>query len=215
MHRKVKIVAISDTHNLHWKMKIPEADILVHAGDISMEGKLADVRDFNEFLGQLPHRHKIVICGNHDFCFERDSRARELITNAVYLQDEAIEVEGVKFYGSPWQPWFFDWAFNLPRGKALADKWAMIPPDTDVLITHGPPLGVGDLTMQGDRAGCADLLARVQEIKPRFHVFGHIHEGYGVTKDEHTTYVNACSCTIEYRATNAPIVFEVEVEETA
>jgi len=212
MPRTVKIVAISDTHNLHSHLAIPPGDILLHAGDISMDGKLDDVRHFDNFLAQLPHRHKIVICGNHDFCLEHTPFARESIRHGIYLQDEAVVVEGIKFYGSPWQPWFYDWAFNLPRGRPLAAKWAMIPDDTDILITHGPPLGHGDMTSHGEKAGCADLLERIQQIKPRFHVFGHIHEGYGITKDAHTTYVNACSCTVDYRPTNAPIVFEYEVD---
>jgi predicted phosphohydrolase len=210
MARKLRIVAVSDTHNCHREIDIPDGDILVHAGDISIEGNVEDLRDFNDFLGELPHRHKIVVCGNHDFCFERQpAEARAAITNAIYLQDSGVEVEGLKFYGSPWQPWFYDWAFNLPRGEPLRDKWALIPEDTDILITHSPPQGHGDKTFRGDYAGCEDLLRRVEEIKPKYHVFGHIHEGYGVTSGAHTTFVNACICTVEYRPTNKPIVFEI------
>src|SRR6185369_13852794 len=100
---------------------------------------------FDAWLGTLPHREKVVIAGNHDFLFEqRPAEARALITNAVYLEDEAYEAGGLKIWGSPWQPWFFDWAFNLRRGEALARKWALIPPGTDLLVTHGPPMGIGD-----------------------------------------------------------------------
>ena len=95
----------------------------------------------------MPHPDKIVIAGNHDFCFERDPRhCVRLLTNAVYLQDSAVVVRGLKFCGSPWQPWFCDWAFNLRRGQPLREKWDLIPSDTDVLITHGPPQGINDFT---------------------------------------------------------------------
>lgn len=188
----MKIVAISDTHMRHDRLEVPDGDVLIHAGDFTRRGAIADVEKFNAWLGTLPHRHKIVIAGNHDWCFQlTPARAREALDNAIYLEDEATEVEGVRFYGSPWQPWFLDWAFNLQRGPDLAAKWAMIPPGIDVLITHGPPLGFGDRVHGGELVGCADLLARIEVIKPRFHISGHIHEGSGVRWTEHTTYVNA------------------------
>lgn len=209
-------MAISDTHNCHGKLEIPDGDILIHAGDMSMQGSLQELRWFDAFLGRLPHRHKIVISGNHDFGFERTpTEARAAITQGIYLQDEAVEIEGLKIYGSPWQPWFCNWAFNLRRGQPLAEKWALIPDDTDILVTHGPPRRQGDLTHHGERVGCVDLMRRIREVRPRYHVFGHIHEGYGVTRDEHTTYVNACICTLDYHPTNPPIVFDVEVSPQA
>ncbi|OWK34470.1 metallophosphatase domain-containing protein [Fimbriiglobus ruber] len=188
----MRIVCISDTHGHHAKWEVPDGDILVHAGDLTDDGDLADVEDFDRWLGTLPHRHKIVIAGNHDFCFQQQpDRARQRLSHATYLQDEAVVIDGVKFYGSPWQPWFFDWAFNLPRGADIAAKWALIPADTTVLVTHGPPLGIGDLTKRGDLAGCADLLARVQVVRPKLHVFGHIHEAAGVYHTQETLFVNA------------------------
>ncbi|MBA3534089.1 MAG: metallophosphatase domain-containing protein [Ardenticatenales bacterium] len=203
------IVALSDTHSLHGQLAIPDGDILLHAGDITRQGDIADVVEFNAFLGTLPHRHKVVIAGNHDFCFERlPNRCRQLLTNAIYLEDESVTLEGIKIYGSPWQPWFHDWAFNLARGEPLRRKWALIPPDTDILITHGPPLGHGDRTTLNEVVGCADLLEAVQRLRPRYHLFGHIHEAYGVTRNEHTTFINASSCTFKYTATNPPIVFD-------
>jgi predicted phosphohydrolase len=143
-------------------------------------------------VGNLPHRHKIVICGNHDFCFqEQAAEARARITQAVYLEDTGCEIAGLTFYGSPWQPWFGGWAFNLPRGEALAQVWAKIPERLDVLITHGPPEGILDRTHRGQAAGCCDLLSRVQKVKPRLHVFGHIHEAAGRIDTEDTIFVNA------------------------
>ena len=187
------IVAVSDTHGRHEELQVPDGDLFVHAGDISRVGNLEDVAAFDRWLARLPHRHKIVIAGNHDFCFQDHPReARALLRHAIYLQDEAVEVAGVEVYGSPWQPWFFDWAFNLPRGPALAEKWAKIPDDTQLLITHGPPAGIGDRTHDGRRVGCEDLLRRVREVRPRLHVFGHIHEAAGRYDEDGTTFVNAC-----------------------
>ena len=186
------LVLMADTHGYHRHLVVPPGDLLIHAGDLTQLGSLEELAEANRFLASLPHRHKIVIAGNHDFCFERTpAEARATLTAATYLQDEAVVVEGLKLYGSPWQPWFYDWAFNLPRGPALARKWALIPPDTDILVTHGPPYGIGDLTAGGERAGCEDLLKRVRELRPKLHVFGHIHEGAGVYRSGGTTFVNA------------------------
>ena len=205
-----RIVCISDTHTRHEELEMPPGDILVHAGDLTDLGAETDVVDFDRWLGTLPYPHKIVIAGNHDFIFERDPvRARRLITNAVYLQDSEVEVEGLRFWGSPWQPWFYDWAFNLERGEPLAAKWRLIPERTDVLITHGPPAGIGDATHRDEHVGCADLLAAVRRIGPRLHVFGHIHEGYGRWSGVPTTFVNASCCDLAYRAANPPIVVEL------
>jgi predicted phosphohydrolase len=188
----MRIVCISDTHARHRLTAVPDGDILVHAGDVTRRGSLDDVEDFDRWLGTLPHRHKVVICGNHDFCFqERAAEARARITNAVYLEDSGCEVEGLSFYGSPWQPWFGGWAFNLPRGEELAKVWAKIPERVDVLVTHGPPEGILDRTNRGDSAGCRDLLNRVYEVRPRLHVFGHIHEAAGRTDIDGIVFVNA------------------------
>lgn len=206
----MKIVTISDTHGLHWSLKIPDVDILVHAGDLINRGILEEVREFNTFLGTLPHLYKIVIAGNHDFCFE-DYRmdCEEVLTNCIYLQDQEITIDGVKFYGSPWQPWFYDWAFNPERGPEIRGKWTLIPADTDVLITLGPPYGIGDLTARGEQTGCHDLLEVVERIKPRVHIFGHIHEGYGITSNGATTFINASCCDHLYQLMNPPLVFEL------
>ena len=205
----IRLVAISDTHGLHRHLTIPDGDILVHAGDITGYGQVEQVADFNEWLGTLPHRHKIVIAGNHDFCFEdQPVETAALLTNCIYLFDEAITLDGLYFYGTPWQPWFFDWAFNLRRGSEIRAKWELIPPETDVLITHGPPLGYGDLTSRGEYVGCADLLESVRQKRPKLHIFGHIHEGYGMTYNQHTTFINASSCTLQYQPAQRPIVYD-------
>ncbi len=206
----LRLVVLSDTHGLHEGLEIPDGDVLIHAGDLTGHGTLGEIGAFDAFLARLPHRHKIVIAGNHDRCFEHQrSAARSLLRHAHYLEDEAVEVAGLKFYGSPWQPWFFDWAFNLQRGPELRAKWQRIPDDTDVLVTHGPSLGHGDMTRRGERAGCADLLERLRQVQPRYHLFGHIHEGYGVSTEGKTTCVNASVCDFFYRPIQQPVVLGV------
>jgi Icc-related predicted phosphoesterase len=177
----VQIVAVADTHLYHDELKVPDGDVFVHAGDLCRGGSALELAQAAKWIRGLPHATKIVVAGNHDFAFERDPvAARELLGDGiVYLQDSEITVGGVRFWGSPWQPAFNDWAFNLPRGAALAEKWAKIPERVDVLITHGPPLGFGDRTTVHDRQGCADLRERIFAAKPRLHLFGHIHEDGG------------------------------------
>jgi predicted phosphohydrolase len=205
----MRLVLLSDTHNLHAALAVPEGDLLIHAGDLSMMGSLEDVEAFDAWLAGLPHPHKIVIAGNHDFCFERaPGEAEARLTRAVYLRDSGLTLGGLRFWGSPWQPWFFDWAFNLQRGPEIRAKWDLIPADTDVLITHGPPAGHGDLTTRGDHAGCADLLDAIRRVRPRLHVFGHIHEGYGQTSEGETLCVNASNCDVDYQPVNPPIVLD-------
>lgn len=211
----MKIVMISDTHGQHHKLKVPYGDLLIHAGDSMTEGmNPRELEDLNDWFGTLPHPHKILIAGNHDWLFEKLDITRGLITNATYLQDEYTHVNGLKIYGSPWQPEFFNWAFNLPRGEALRRKWSMIPSDTDILVTHGPPFGYQDLAgrIGGGRehTGCEDLLDRVKAIKPLIHVFGHIHAGAGYTQDGTTTYVNAAVVDEGYRIKHNPTVITLK-----
>jgi hypothetical protein len=127
----VKIVALADTHGYHNDLTIPDGDVFIHAGDINAYGRETDLGDFNAFLGRLPHRTKLVIAGNHDFNFESDPQGcAKVLSNCTYLQDAGCVAEGIHFYGSPWQPWFHDWAFNLQRGDEIRAKWELIPGGT-------------------------------------------------------------------------------------
>ncbi len=211
----MRLVCISDTHNQHDALKLPAGDVLIHAGDFTGAGRAAEVEAFAKWLGAQPHKHKLLIAGNHDWLFERDNaQARALLLlhcpRAIYLEDTGAEIDGVKFWGSPWTPFFLNWAFNLKRGPALAEKWALVPMDTQVLITHGPPWGILDLTRHGENVGCKDLKdALNKQLSPKLHVFGHIHEGYGTWMRLGTKFINACSCNEFYEATNAPVVVEI------
>lgn len=208
----MKLVAISDTHSLHDDVIVPAGDVLVHAGDLTRSGTLEEFRNFRRWLDDLPHEHKIVIPGNHDFCLENPDR-RERILNeysgARLLVDEAMDVNGKLFWGAPWQPKFFDWAFNRERGPALREKWDLIPGDVDVLVTHGPPKGIGDRVSQGDRVGCAELRKRLKQVRPDLHVFGHIHEGYGEYELDGIRLVNASVCDVRGTPRNGPLVLEL------
>ncbi len=212
----MRIVCMSDTHGMHRQVDVPDGDVLVHAGDITAHGSQAEVGEFIRWLGEQPHKHKVFIPGNHDRSLE--TRRRQACLSDVpegvhYLCDSAIELDRVKFYGSPWTPKFFNWAFMLDRHD-MDLVWQHVPEDTDVLVTHGPPYGHGDLAPRGRHAGCVELLWLLSGVAdpPALHVFGHIHEGYGVTKSDaipETTFVNAAICTGDYRPTNKPIVVDL------
>lgn len=206
-----RIVCLSDTHNCNEQIAVPDGDILIHAGDATVSGTIDEILLFSQWLDRLPHRHKIFVAGNHDWLFEINNRlARKLLgAEIVYLQDSAVEIEGLKIYGSPWQPWFFDWAFNLPRGEPLAEKWRLIPPATDVLITHGPPFGILDFPPDGSNVGCEMLRRRIEEIRPKLHVFGHIHHSYGTVEKSGVKFVNASNCDEAYEPVNPPLVFDL------
>ncbi len=210
-NNRMKCVVISDTHGMYEKINIPDGDVFIHAGDILGKGTLFELDEFNDWLGSLPHKYKIVIAGNHDWCFENSERAsRGLLSNAIYLRDESIVIDNVHFYGAPWQPYFMNWAFNLKRGEELKMKWQLIPNNTDVLITHGPPAGVLDKITSGECVGCEGLAEAVARVKPIFHIFGHIHEGYGIIKSNGTTSINACINTEKYKPENKAIVFYID-----
>lgn len=211
---KLRLVLLSDTHNLLEDIEVPDGDVLIHAGDATMGGRPREIWAFADIMDQFTHRHKIFIPGNHDLLFEQDPEAaRNLVKRrapgVTVLVDQLVDVEGLKVYGAPWQPRFMDWAFNVDPDKIKA-KWDLIQP-CDVLVTHGPPLGYGDLTRRGMRAGCPELLKAIERIKPRYHVCGHIHEGYGVRQHLDTTLINATCLNDRYAPVHQPIVLDVEV----
>lgn len=205
----MRIVCLSDTHNE--RFTVPDGDLLIHAGDATVHGTIGEVSTFNAWFSSLPHKHKIFVAGNHDWLFERNPAAARstLDKSIVYLQDEVAEIEGRRIYGSPWQPRFYDWAFNLNRGRELAEKWELILADVDILITHGPPSGILDRTENGDNAGCEELAKRLMIVRPAVHIFGHIHEGYGELELDGTRYINASNCDERYNPVNPPIVFDI------
>lgn len=200
----MRIVAVADTHTFEKDLgRLPDGDVFIHAGGLCRGGRLEELRPVAEWIRGQQHRHKVVIAGNHDWCFAREPEAaREPLGEGVeYLQDAEIELGGVRFWGSPWQPEYMGWAFNLPRGPALAARWALIPDGIDVLITHGPPAGIGDWLGEGGRSGCADLLAAVRRGRPLLHLFGHIHQDGGFWQVDGVSFTNVTTWEGERGAT--------------
>lgn len=208
----VKFVVISDTHGKHEKVVLPEGDVLIHAGDITKSGKTNEVHDFLAWFAGQKFVHKIFIAGNHDFFFEREAaeNIKKIIpAGVVYLNNEGIIINGIKIWGSPVTPWFFDWAFNCHRGEAIKKYWDLIPLDTDVLVTHGPVFNILDKTVSGQHVGCEDLLDTVLQIQPKLYLCGHIHEAYGTEKRGGTQFINASLLNEKYNYVNQPVVFEL------
>lgn len=227
----MKIVAFSDTHNKHKKIKdfqtewsqgeskIPlGGDVAIHAGDATGRGEKGEILPFLNWFASLEFTHKILVPGNHDWGFQRDPdfyRKECEDRGIILLINQSVEIEGIKFYGSPATPWFYSWAFNYRRFKDQADQfgdiwikdiWDMIPTDTNVLITHGPPKGILDELPNGELVGCDELLSAVKRIKPSLHIFGHIHCGYGEKHVDGTSFYNASICSEMYTADNQPHV---------
>ncbi len=190
---------------------MPDGDIVIHAGDFTKRGESGEIADFLEWFSGLPHPHKIFVGGNHDFLLEKapEAFAKMIPPSCIYLNDTAAMVAGLIVWGSPITPFFFDWAFNRHRGADIRKHWDLIPDRVDILVTHGPPYGVLDLTARGQRVGCKDLTQSVQRVKPRIHLFGHIHEAYGEREQNGTRFINASVLNLEYRRVNAPVVVDV------
>jgi Icc-related predicted phosphoesterase len=199
---------------MHDHLSWPEGDILVHAGDFTMIGKPERIEEFGKWLCDSPYSAIVIIAGNHDILFQKQpEKARKLLSKhdkIYYLEDSGCRVESVSFYGTPWQPEFGSgWAFTLDTEEELNKKWQYIPSDVQVLITHGPPAGILDFTIDRKHAGSTSLLTDIiQRIKPQLHLFGHIHEGYGICRAGEVTFVNASICNANYLPIHAPLVLE-------
>lgn len=208
----MKIVFISDTHGRHNLLDLPDGDLIIHAGDVSSRGTRDEVTEFLSWFKKLDFKHKIFIAGNHDFFFElaETEDIKALISdNVIYLNDNGVEVEGLNIWGSPIQPWFNNWAFNRKRGKEIKEYWNKIPNNLDILITHGPPKGILDKTISGESVGCEDLYNTILEVKPKVHVYGHIHEAYGEESRHGVRFINASVLNVEYQMVNLPVTISI------
>lgn len=228
----IRVTQFSDSHGKHdliqskysGKNDLPGGNLLLVAGDISNVGRTGEIYQFLEWFDEINnYDEKIFIAGNHDFGFEKfrpeiDNDIAEKFPSVKYLMDNSVivNVDGhdVKIYGSPWQPEFYNWAFNLPRGKALEEKWELIPEDTDILITHGPPYGILDKVFGKDEnLGCGDLRRRVEIVKPKIHLFGHIHSGNGYLNTVNTHFFNVSALNEKYFYTYKPVTFDWDFEK--
>lgn len=209
------------TSDLHGKLpQIPECDVLIIAGDIVPLNAHHPVRarqwfrsTFADWLASIPAKRVIAIAGNHDIIFQA---ATQLMPELpwTYLEDSGCEVEGLKVWGTPWQPRFFDWAFNLDEPE-LAERWQLIPDDTDILVVHGPPRGCGDWSTFGnEHCGSPSLRKRIEEVQPRLVVCGHIHGGYGRYSIGATTVLNVAHVNEDYRPVHLPVELVIEAVNT-
>lgn len=227
----MKIVAISDTHGLHSQMRheLPEGDLLIHAGDLTNVGRKVEVEEVFNWFKDISSRYTygvVFVAGNHDRGFDpkfnMESQTdkpiwlQELLNtlpnNIHYLENNSVNINGINIWGSPITPWFHGdrWAFNKHRGPEIKEIWDTIPTNTDITVTHGPVYGKLDFTEYDKMyVGCFELQKRLYEVKPKCHIGGHIHEGYGMTYDENTTYINASTCNLHYEPVNTPIEFDV------
>jgi Icc-related predicted phosphoesterase len=230
----LKIAIISDTHRQHRSIVLPDEkdiDCLIHCGDITANGESSTIEDFADWLKSLPYKHKLITAGNHDRCFERrdyggtqhlhDARREEAIellqnAGATYLEHEHITIDGVKMFFSPFTPTFFNWAFNVNRGKDLAEKWAAIDDDVVVLCTHGVPYGLLDEAprgfMQTEHVGCEELRkvidsGRLKKLK--LVCGGHIHNSSGTMDYNGIKIINAAICGENYKPTNPVRIIEI------
>ena len=220
----MKITCISDLHG--FLPTLPGGDLLIVAGDLTARDRIDQYLVFNEWLSRQEYERKIVIAGNHDGLCEQGVPLQEkgrilsivpvLADKAVYLFDSAHEYNGLKIWGSPWTPTFFNWHFMKDRGKDIKEKWDLIPDDTEILVTHGPAYGIQDQVeyshnaKKGNSAGCEELRVTLDRLrKLKLHVFGHVHEGYGMMKVNGVIHVNASIMDQDYRPVNKPITVEL------
>ncbi len=207
---ELRLVLLSDTHQLESEIsQVPDGDILIHAGDFSFFSKsLKAILDFSHWLGELPHRC-VVVPGNHEFFLESDPTRRSLISNATVLINEGIEIQGLRIWGSPVTP-LYGGAFGLSSSEDRRRLYAQIPEDIDVLVTHGPPYGILDSSPDsGMHSGCRELFDVVMRVRPKLHVFGHVHGAHGIFQTDQTTFVNAAMLGVDGDLEDSPIVLRM------
>lgn len=208
----MRIVVISDTHGKHLDLPKLKGDVLIHCGDFcdGFQINQEDIAKVDQWFEQLAFQEIIVIGGNHDFVAQQKHRTNQTVfQNATYLVDEPYHYRGVNFYGSPWLPALNGWAYYLPDDKRKA-KWELIPEDTEILITHTPPLGILDKSKKGESVGCSHLRTKLESLSPKIHCFGHIHASYGTHHTPQTTYYNASVVNSDFNVCNSPIEFDYE-----
>jgi Icc-related predicted phosphoesterase len=200
------IVAISDTHNKHSSIVIPECDLLIHAGDATGRGTYSEVVDFAEWFEKQPAKHKVWVPGNHEKHFEKELPASMLWftehCSGHVLINQEVTIEGLRIYGSPVTPYFNNWAWNKYPDE-IQEYWNAIPEGLDILITHGPAFDILDTVYPGCQPlGCPALRASISIKKPKIHISGHIHGGHGTLKHDATTHYNVSICNEAYQPIN-------------
>jgi len=211
--KKIKVCVVGDTHRQHWSIKVPKCDIFIFVGDAEIDSLLA-LHDFNDWLGNIKVKYgRIVICGNHDIECERIGKAwcKQLFTNAIYLENEGIEIAGLKIWGNPYTPEFMSWAYMKPRGsRDLKDIWEQVPENLDILIGHGMPYQILDWSnYEKKNVGCEVLQRVVFKKKPRYYLGGHLHEAHGKLEKEGIQFYNVSVLDGEYNLVHEPTIIEI------
>jgi Icc-related predicted phosphoesterase len=205
----MRLISLADTHNMHADIPIPDGDIIIHAGDCTDGGTRNETANFLKWFSQLPHKHKILVPGNHDFFFEKPENLKKLPANIHCLIDSGITINGINFWGSPVTPGMGNWAFNRERGAGIRKHWEHIPKDTDVLITHTPPYGILDEIEGGIHLGCEELRYLLGNVEPELHLFGHIHYSAGSVKLSPTQYHNISILDEALQIWQSPLVVDI------
>lgn len=237
----IKVAFISDTHSFHRRVKIPDCDILIHAGDVTGSGRHdlaeANLLDFINWMADLPIKEKVFVPGNHDCLIENqpelwvkrfknrgihilmgtDDLYPGTVTQEPELFNRNIELMGLRIWGSPITPTFCNWSFMRNKNGPIANIWADIPEDSHIVVTHGPAYGINDYNMSGHLCGCMDLRGKVSFMGrngyPLIHACGHIHESYGTHELGDTLCINASCADARYRISNQAVLVEVELGE--
>lgn len=204
----MRLICLADTHNMHREIPVPEGDVLIHAGDCTDAGTRNETEKFLEWFSSQPHKHKILVPGNHDFYFEKPENLKKIPENIALLNDSALEINKVKFWGSPVTPGLHNWAFSRARGKEIRQHWDLIPLETDILITHTPAFGILDEISSGIKLGCEELAELLPIVQPKYHLFGHIHNAAGSTKRSETKFFNLSILDDRMRIMHSPITID-------
>lgn len=205
----MRLVCLADTHNLHHEIPIPDGDVLIHAGDFTDAGTRNETNNFLRWMDGLPHQHKIIVPGNHDFFFEKNEQIATLPPSITLLINEGVTIGGKLFWGSPVTPGIGNWAFNRDFGEEMAQIWRLIPHDTDILITHTPPYGVMDQIENGLRLGCEELSKFLKIVEPKLHLFGHVHYSSGSLKRQNTDFHNLSILDERLRIMHLPTIIDL------
>lgn len=208
----MRLICIADTHNKHEEINVPKGDILIHAGDFTDAGTLRESQSFLKWFSSHPHKHKILIGGNHDFYLEKSSikEINELIpSNVHYLKESGINIGKLNIWGSPVTPGEGNWAFRKGRGAEIAEYWNKIPSNTNVLITHTPPYGIMDRLKDKSHVGCEELKKRLSALHIELHIFGHLHGNYGLVRTKEIQFINCSILDHRYRPIHPAISIDI------
>ncbi len=205
----MRLICLADTHNKHHDIAIPKGDVLIHAGDCTDGGTRNETEDFLEWFSGQPHKHKILVPGNHDFYFEKPENIKNVPENILLLIDRGIEIEGKLIWGSPFTPGTVNWAFSRERGAEIKKHWNLIPKNTNILITHTPPYGILDEIRSGIKLGCEELSENLNFVQLTHHFFGHIHHAAGSISRGGIQYYNLSLLDERFRIMHSPKVVDL------